>query len=564
VKRKEPVERKSAESGERGQPQGTGKTPRVGSSLAETLREQGRLLHMVIAGAPIVLFALDRDGKFTLAEGKGLEKLGQKPGELVGRSVFEVYPHIPDIREKFQRALAGEMTSSVDRFGDLVFESHFSPLRDDKGNLSGVIGLATDITERKQLEESHAVAKAMLRSVSRGLPVVLWTTDRDLRLTSIEGDAPIFLNIAKEKNLGRNLSELLGTEDPNSPIIAVHVRGLGGKLGQVESGFRGRDYRIHVHPLHDGQGQIAGCAGMAIDVTQQGNALEEIRTLVTDLERRVLERTAQVVTQKDELERANEQLGRAIAELEEARKRAEEASSAKSNFLTHITHELRTPLNSVIGFANVLSRNKEESLDQQDLLYLEKILANAKHLLSVINQMLDLSRIESGRLELTISPVSLPELVRETIEEMHGLIRSGVVGLLADIPAQTTPLEADEQKLKQVLINLLGNALKFTERGSVVIRVATDDHHRPVRIDVADTGIGIPQNRLNEIFEAFERAGVAEAGGYEGTGLGLTISRSLCRLMGYDLTVESNIGKGSTFSILLDSKRAGEEEQAGR
>jgi signal transduction histidine kinase len=285
---------------------------------------------------------------------------------------------------------------------------------------------------------------------------------------------------------------------------------------------------------------------------------------VTDLERRVLERTAQVVTQKDELERANEQLGRAIAELEEARKRAEEASSAKSNFLTHITHELRTPLNSVIGFANVLSRNKEESLDQQDLLYLEKILANAKHLLSVINQMLDLSRIESGRLELTISPVSLPELVRETIEEMHGLIRSGVVGLLADIPAQTTPLEADEQKLKQVLINLLGNALKFTERGSVVIRVATDDHHRPVRIDVADTGIGIPQNRLNEIFEAFERAGVAEAGGYEGTGLGLTISRSLCRLMGYDLTVESNIGKGSTFSILLDSKRAGEEEQAGR
>jgi signal transduction histidine kinase/PAS domain-containing protein len=491
---------------------------------------------------------------FTLAEGKGWEGLGQKPGGLVGRSIFDVYPNPSETRKKFSGALAGEISSSVDRLGDRVFESHFSPLYDDDGSVAGVIGVANDITSQEQLEELHRIAKAMLSSVSQGLPVVLWTTDKNLRLTSIEGDAPVFLNIAKEANLGRTLYDLLGAEESSSPIIALHVRGLGGKSGHVESGYQDREYRVHVRPLHDDHEKIIGCVGMAMDVTQQGNALEEIRTLVTDLEKRVLERTAQVVTQKDELEHANEQLGRAIADLEEARRRTEEASNAKSKFLTHITHELRTPLNSVIGFANVLLKNKEGHLKQQDLLYLEKILANAKHLLSVINQMLDLSRIESGRLELTISSVSLQELVRDTMEEMRSLLRSGVVGLLADIPAQTARLQGDEQKLKQVLINLLGNALKFTERGSVVIRVTNDDQHRPMRIDVADTGIGIPQNKLKDIFEAFERAGGPEAADFEGTGLGLTISRSLCRVMGYDLTVASEVGKGSTFSIFLDAK----------
>jgi PAS domain S-box-containing protein len=562
VNSKEPAKRKSV--GAQGDAGASGKEgiPHPGSTRAEVLRGHEHWLHAVITSAPIVVFVLDRDGRFTLAEGKGLEKLGHKPGELVGRSVFEVYPNLPDIREKFRGALAGEMTSSTDRLGEHVFESHFFPLSDDDGKLSGLIGVATEVRDHTRLEESLGVERTMLRMVLQGLHVALWTTDRDLRLTSIEGDVPIFLNTAGEANLGRNLYELLRTEDPNSPIIAVHVQGLGGKSGRVESAVRDREYRIHVLPLQDDQGQIVGCAGMAIDVTERGNALEEVRRLATDLEQRVLERTAQVVTQKDELERANEQLGRAVAELIEARKRAEEASSAKSIFLTHITHELRTPLLSVIGFVDVLMKNREESLNDQDVLYLGKILANAKHLLSVINQMLDLSKIESGRMDLTISPVLLPQLVRETVEELHSLRRTGVVGLLADVPAQTAPLQADEQKLKQVLINLLGNALKFTERGSVVIRVATDEQHCPIRIEVTDTGIGIPRNKLEDIFEAFERAGVEEAGDYEGTGLGLTISRSLCRMMGYDLTVESDLGKGSTFSILLNSKDAGKEARA--
>jgi len=731
-------------------------------ALEGALREQGRLLQTAITGAPIVLFALDRNGTFTLAEGRGLEKLGQKPGELVGQSVFEVYPDLPNIREKFRPALAGEMTSSIDRLGGRVFESHFSPLLDDDGTLSGVIGVATDITERTIAEDalkaSELKYRMLVEQMSEGLILVdnkdrvLFVNDRfcemvgydrgelvggaamDLLLNEEDkalersrmklrqqgiteqyeiqlkrrsgeliwaqlGGAPVvdstgvvvgaisvltditgrkkaeellqeserrfrqladfvqgvvwmmdqskpeilFVSREYENIWGRTRESLF--ENPRSFLEGIHpadrprveaamreqlegddtdleyrvlrpdqsVRWVRGRsfplkdrygrvyrtigvvedityrkqleeshavaeamlrlvsfglpvvlwttdrelrLRSIESEFLNRDYRIHVRPLHDGQGEIVGCAGMAIDVTEQGDALEEIRTLVTDLEQRVLERTAQVVTQKDELERANEQLGRAVADLNEARKRAEEASNAKSNFLTHINHELRTPLNSVIGFANVLLKNREKGLDEQDLLYLRKILANAKHLLSVINQMLDLSRIESGRLKLTISTVSLPELVRDTIDELHSLVRSDAVSLIADIPDQASPVQADEQKLKQVLINLLGNALKFTEQGMVIIRLITDDQHRPNRIDVTDTGIGIPRNKLDDIFVAFERAGVAGAGDYEGTGLGLAISRSLCRMMGYDLRVHSQPGKGSTFSILLNAKGA--------
>jgi signal transduction histidine kinase len=196
-------------------------------------------------------------------------------------------------------------------------------------------------------------------------------------------------------------------------------------------------------------------------------------------------------------------------------------------------------------------KNREKSLNPQDLSYLEKILANAKHVLSVISQMLDLSKIESGRLELNFSAFSLEELISETMAEMQGLVHSNAVAVLTDIPRGMHLLEADEPKLKQVLINLLGNALKYTERGSVTVGVALDSDQRPTRIDVVDTGIGIPPSKLKAVFEPFEQAHVDELREQEGTGLGLTVSRSLCQLMGYNLVVRSELGKGSTFSIHL-------------
>jgi len=238
-----------------------------------------------------------------------------------------------------------------------------------------------------------------------------------------------------------------------------------------------------------------------------------------------------------------------------AKEAAEEANRTKSRFLANMSHELRTPLNSVIGFAGILLKNKSGNLSPTELNFLERIQANGKHLLLLINDILDLSKIEAEKVELQIAPVALEVLVRETIAQQEGLVRDRPVALLADVPATVAPIPADAEKLRQVIINLIGNALKFTERGSVTVRVVTapDDPH-PVRIDVVDTGIGIPREKLGMIFEAFQQADAGTARKYGGTGLGLTISQALCALMGFHIEVTSDVGCGSTFSVVLRSQ----------
>jgi signal transduction histidine kinase len=162
--------------------------------------------------------------------------------------------------------------------------------------------------------------------------------------------------------------------------------------------------------------------------------------------------------------------------------------------------------------------------------------------------------IESGKFSLNLSEVSLSELIRETIADLRGHAHAESIAMIADIPKGAQTIETDRQKLKQVLINLIGNALNFTERGGISVRVVVDVLRRPIRIEVSDTGIGIAKDRLESVFEAFERG--LERRETEGTGLGLTISRSLCSAMGYDIGVESEVGKGSTFMIHLVSTTA--------
>src|ERR1051326_7149516 len=220
-----------------------------------------------------------------------------------------------------------------------------------------------------------------------------------------------------------------------------------------------------------------------------------------------------------------------------------------------MSHELRTPLNSVIGFTNILLKNKAQNLRPEDLSFLERIVANGKHLLGLINQILDLSKIEAKKVELETSTVALSDLICEVLAQFESQVKGKEVALLSQLPPVIAPLVTDAVKLKQVIINLVANALKFTEHGSVTVRVTAEANtNRPTRIDVIDTGIGIAQDRLSAVFEAFQQADASTARKYGGTGLGLTISQALCELMGYPLEVQSEVGKGSTFSIVLVSR----------
>jgi two-component system, cell cycle sensor histidine kinase PleC len=263
--------------------------------------------------------------------------------------------------------------------------------------------------------------------------------------------------------------------------------------------------------------------------------------------------------QAEALALANAELQRGIAERQQAadalrlaKDAAEEANRAKSTFLATMSHELRTPLGSIIGFANLLAKNKDSNLQPQELLYVERIRANGLHLLVLIDDILDLSKIEAGRAELERAPTWLTALIQEVMAQFVGTARGAKVQLLADIPPLLAPFYTDASKLKQILLNLVDNALKFTPRGQVTVRVESDPvTQQPRRIDVIDTGIGIPTERLEGIFERFQQADNSMTRRYGGTGLGLTLSRSLCQLLGYQLTVHSEVDKGSTFSVIF-------------
>jgi len=240
------------------------------------------------------------------------------------------------------------------------------------------------------------------------------------------------------------------------------------------------------------------------------------------------------------------------AERERARRLAVNANLAKTRFLANMSHELRTPLNSVIGFANILKKNKHNRFQDQELVYLDRICRNGTHLLNLINDILDLSKVEAGKMQLDLQAVHLPDLIQDILSQFESQVRDKPVQLLAEIPAALPPLRTDPSKLRQILINLIGNAVKFTPRGSVRIKVVPGSGEHPVRqIEVIDTGIGIPKDRLDIIFEAFQQADYSTARKFGGTGLGLAICRSMCKILGYYLDVSSEEGKGSTFRIIL-------------
>jgi PAS domain S-box-containing protein len=267
-------------------------------------------------------------------------------------------------------------------------------------------------------------------------------------------------------------------------------------------------------------------------------------TSVPDMTNQVLLATARDVTAS----KAHEQ------ELRAARQLAEAANQAKSDFLAKMSHELRTPLNSVIGFTNLLHRNKKGNLDAQDLTYLDKIAKNGVHLLSLINDLLDLSKIEAGHTELGWADVEIEALARSIFDELEGAITAVGNHLTLVIPPALPPIRADARRLKQILINLIGNANKFTRQGAIELRVITSREPplRVIRIDVVDSGIGIPANQRELVFEAFRQGSEGDARSFGGTGLGLAISRSLAQLHGFELGVVSIEGKGTTFHLKLD------------
>jgi signal transduction histidine kinase/CheY-like chemotaxis protein len=259
--------------------------------------------------------------------------------------------------------------------------------------------------------------------------------------------------------------------------------------------------------------------------------------------------TVRNITERKQMELAfSRETQRLLHEAQEARAAAEQANKAKSAFLANMSHELRTPLNAIIGFTRIVRRKAEGLIPEKQIENLEKVLASAEQLLSLINTVLDIAKIEAGRMDVLPASFRIAPVIDLCINITQPLLRAHVI-LEKQVDENLTTIYSDQDKLRQIILNILSNASKFTHHGKILLVASKDGEN--LRLSVSDTGIGISEEALPRIFKEFQQADNTTTRQYGGTGLGLTISRNLARLLGGDLTVESKEGKGSTFTLVI-------------
>lgn len=439
------------------------------------------------------------------------------------------------------------------------FLSRSIPLRDTCGTLHRWFGTSTDIhdqrlerallaAERDELEQVVVRRTRELQETVGALEFEAIANQRaqkqaqnsERRMQSALDGARDFVwdydCITHEVYRSAGWSTMLGYGDGPFDNSLAHWHEISHPDDQIIAFARFKDFIEGKCEFHDAEYRLRDASGAWRWIASKGKITER----AADGTPLKAAGTSADITERKEAEAA----------LRAAKEEAERASRAKSEFLANMSHELRTPLNSVIGFANVLRKNKSGHLAASELTYLDRIQANGVHLLRLIDDVLDLAKVEAGHMEMELSTVRLDELIHDLVAQCEGQTRPGV-HMIAQIPGDRIFLHADAHRLRQVLLNQLSNAIKFTETGTITAAVICNESREPIRIEIRDTGIGVSPDRAAAIFNSFEQAETGTARRYGGTGLGLAISRSLCEQMGFTLTMHSEVGVGSTFVIDL-------------
>jgi len=423
------------------------------------------------------------------------------------------------------------------------------------GGSTTFIAFVHDISERREAEEARRATEAGLRDFLQAkyralvekLPAIVYEAEfgEDGAWTYVSPQIEEMLGFSPDRWMAEpDLWWRRLHPDDRSRVLADEARSR--RTGEaLRSEYRmvagdGRVVWFRDEATIVGDGDRPFMQGLMFDVSDEKRAEEELRVVNAELEQRVLDRTS-------ELDAANQELVERQHRLTEARLEAERANQAKSEFLSRMSHELRTPLNAVLGFGQLLEMD-ELTEHQQDAV--RQILKGGSHLLNLINEVLDISRIEVGRMQLSLEPVAAEELVNDAAGLVRPLAAQRQVTIEVVPYAEGDPyVVADRQRLQQVLLNLLSNAVKYNREGGSV-RCSTHAVEGRLRIEVSDDGIGIPSDELERLFVPFERLGF-ERTGIEGTGLGLALSKQLVDAMGGTLEVESVPGGGSTFAVEL-------------
>lgn len=393
--------------------------------------------------------------------------------------------------------------------------------------------------ERREVERALIASEMLLQTAVDNLPVVLFQLDAEGVFLVSAGAGLRKLGLKSGQVVGESVFDVYAG---HSEILEHNRRALAGETMRYTTEVGGVVFDTMLVPAADADGRVTTVFGVGHEITDRVLAEEQLRELNATLEQRVDERTQQ-------LRDANENLTATIEELASLNKALDEATSAKDAFLASMSHELRTPLNSIIGFSGMLSDGLVGELTDEQRTQIRMVYNSGRHLLELVNEVLDLSRIESGHLELSLEWVDVGVLTETVVESIRPLASQKGLELVAQCPADIGSVRVDPARLQQVLLNLLGNAVKFTDEGSVSIRVSLAGQQ--IVFEVIDTGCGIGPDAIERIFDEFyqeEHAGMAKS---EGTGLGLSVSRKLAEAMGGSIGVESTPGHGSVFTVRI-------------
>jgi PAS domain S-box-containing protein len=414
----------------------------------------------------------------------------------------------------------------------------------------------TDLARAKEeIEDSYRtlrMAQAEVRDERHRLELIIDSVADPIIVTDPEGDI-VLMNEPAER---------MFTVAPTAGEVAHrHVRANGAHLTSFvsnvltrsgESRYRGELQVIdplsgRAMPVEGLAGQILSEQGELIwvvtilhDLTEaheKAKLYEQLKQGSVELERKVQEATAELADQNELLRRQHIAL--------------EQASALKSQFLANMSHEFRTPLNAILGYTHMLLNGVSGAVSDSQRKSLQRIDSNSRHLLALINDILDITRIEAGRMPLNLSSFAMPDLVNEVMAELEPIIKRSSLAVQARVRGRLPKVRSDRQKVKQIVLNLLSNALKFTPAGSVTITALYEARTNSVVIAVTDTGMGIAREDQAKVFEDFRQLDSSPTRGYGGTGLGLSICRRLSQMLGGTIDLKSDVDQGSTFALTL-------------
>ncbi len=481
------------------------------------------------------LLTISTNGKITDVNIATEQITGRPRDELIG-SDFCHYFTEPDqalagYRQVFSQGSVTDYPLAIRHLSGMVTEVQFNAniYHDAANNVVGIFAAARDITERKRNEEQlHKLSQAVEQSPES---IVITNTDAQIE----------YVNQAFTKATGYSLAEAIGQnprilqsgltpKETYDELWATLARGgqWSGELcnkrknGEIYFEF------ARIAPIHQPDGSISHYLAVKEDITEKKRLNEELDNYRAHLEELVEQRTLQ---------------------LEQARHKAEQANQAKSLFLANMSHEIRTPMNAIVGLTHLLQRGTQD-INQLDKL--QKVASSAQHLLTIINDILDIAKIEAGKFALESADFNLEPVIKHVADLVLDKVKERHLELILDTGTMSDyQLRGDQTRLAQALLNYLSNAVKFTEQGNIILRVRViEENSRDVllRFEVQDSGIGIDPKTVSRLFGSFEQADSSTTRRYGGTGLGLSITKSLARLMGGEVGANNNKTlNGSTF-----------------